>query len=525
MDIKKLLSIVDNNGAQQKAVITESVSAPTVSKTEQYFKAVNNEVLQNIKEQQAQKTIEVKRVVSRVLDKLEEGKTTKDKPAVRNFVAKNAPKAGAGAHKDKKKAEKQGDIKHKKELVPMDEERTEVRDKDGKVTSWKDEGEWKKSTEKKDARGKVTNLSDKARRETEKLSKKEKEVSEVAGAQKCWPGHRKVGTQPGTGKNAGKRVNDCEKIKEGRNREDDWDEGNTEPPNNFAIYINGKKWKVLAGRGQFADDYKERNQYRQLQNWAQEKSASTGKEWKVYVTGEPVSEQLAESYGSVEVGSPVKVYSNVLKKTVFGKVVKLHEGTAHVQYNNTKIVMRHPVKEVAAAPVASTVAKAAPSVAGKMASRLIPGVGLAVSGYDAYDRAKKGDYAGAALSGAAGLASLIPGIGTAATVGLTGAQLARDYKKKTGAFAPDDPAPAQAATPAGKYPTTDAEIKAFQTANKLTPDGKIGPKTQAALNAAGLKKPAQAATPAPAAAPGSNVAAAVRSVAPAASAIAQQALK
>jgi len=40
-------------------------------------------------------------------------------------------------------------------------------------------------------------------------------VSEgVAGPKNCWPGHRKVGTQPGTGKNAGKRVNDCEKIKE-----------------------------------------------------------------------------------------------------------------------------------------------------------------------------------------------------------------------------------------------------------------------------------------------------------------------
>jgi len=37
----------------------------------------------------------------------------------------------------------------------------------------------------------------------------------VAGPKKCWPGHRKVGTKPGTGKNAGKRVNDCEKIKEG----------------------------------------------------------------------------------------------------------------------------------------------------------------------------------------------------------------------------------------------------------------------------------------------------------------------
>jgi hypothetical protein len=50
------------------------------------------------------------------------------------------------------------------------EEKTVERDpKTGKVTSWKDEGEWKKS-EKKDPRGKVTNLSDKARKETEKLT-------------------------------------------------------------------------------------------------------------------------------------------------------------------------------------------------------------------------------------------------------------------------------------------------------------------------------------------------------------------
>jgi len=35
----------------------------------------------------------------------------------------------------------------------------------------------------------------------------------VAGPKNCWPGHKKVGTQPGTGKNKGKRVNDCEKIK------------------------------------------------------------------------------------------------------------------------------------------------------------------------------------------------------------------------------------------------------------------------------------------------------------------------
>jgi hypothetical protein len=42
----------------------------------------------------------------------------------------------------------------------------------------------------------------------------ETENEGVAGPKNCWPGHRKVGTKPGTGKNAGKRVNDCEKIKE-----------------------------------------------------------------------------------------------------------------------------------------------------------------------------------------------------------------------------------------------------------------------------------------------------------------------
>ena len=40
----------------------------------------------------------------------------------RNFVAKNAKAttSGAGAHKDKKKAEKQGEVKHKKEKIPME---------------------------------------------------------------------------------------------------------------------------------------------------------------------------------------------------------------------------------------------------------------------------------------------------------------------------------------------------------------------------------------------------------------------
>jgi hypothetical protein len=48
----------------------------------------------------------------------------KEAPKPRNFVAKNAKMGGAGQHKDKKKAEKQGDVKHKKpfaegEVVPL----------------------------------------------------------------------------------------------------------------------------------------------------------------------------------------------------------------------------------------------------------------------------------------------------------------------------------------------------------------------------------------------------------------------
>jgi hypothetical protein len=38
----------------------------------------------------------------------------------RNFVVKNQKTAGAGAHKDKKRAEKQGDVKHKNKVVDED---------------------------------------------------------------------------------------------------------------------------------------------------------------------------------------------------------------------------------------------------------------------------------------------------------------------------------------------------------------------------------------------------------------------
>lgn len=664
MEMKKLLSIVNNDGVQ-KQVINESVVQPATKKeasVDRYMKAVNNEILHTIKEEQAQKKLEVKRIVDKVLSKMNESKTQKDAPKPRNFVAKNQQTSGAGAHKDKKKAAKQGDVKHK---------------------------------------GKEMDLAEMHRRDAYQRDYD----SSVSGFGR-------------------------------RNREDDWDEGNTEPPNNFAITINGKKWKVFQGNGYYADDQKEMAQYRRLQDMCRRKTEQTGKKWEVYRTGEsPTNEntQLNEKavskaqqrfmgmvhaaqkgkkaaspevakvakgmgkkdakdfaatkhkglpekknksvteYGdtakgqkmltkvqkravdrvtskkadtdpkyakknqdtadrawermsdkdvaeglkdpkdnpcwkgykpvgtkkkngktvpncvpkeSIEVGSPVKVYSNVLKKTVFGKVVNLKENRAYVQYNNTKIVMGHPLNEVAATAAAPVAAAAGKS----FLKRALPGVGLAFSGYDAWDRFKKGDYTGAALSAGAGLTGLVPVVGTAASMGLTGAQLARDYKMKTGAFAPGEEQPAQTAAPAagsapkatapgqaatpatskdqpkpgttaqadtakdknlskGKAVATGAQAGAATPSKVSDPvglqkalmaaganlgptgaDGKIGKFTSAAMadpKYASIVKqfsqPAQAATPAPS--QGSRTAAAVRTVAPAAASVAGQMLK
>ena len=41
-----------------------------------------------------------------------------------------------------------------------------------------------------------------------------KKVKEVAGPEDCWDGYRKDGNKPGTGKNAGKRVNNCVKVED-----------------------------------------------------------------------------------------------------------------------------------------------------------------------------------------------------------------------------------------------------------------------------------------------------------------------
>ncbi len=98
-------------------------------------------------------------------------------------------------------------------------------------------------------------------------------------------------------------------------RERENDEGNTEPPNNFAVSINGKPWKVFKGRGQYADDSAERNHYKQLKVWAAKKSESTGKKWEVSVTGAPATENNA-SEGNPLTVEPLGVSIDSWEKSV-----------------------------------------------------------------------------------------------------------------------------------------------------------------------------------------------------------------
>jgi hypothetical protein len=100
---------------------------------------------------------------------------------------------------------------------------------------------------------------------------------------------------------------DYESIETERVRDpEDWDEGNTEPANNFAISINGKKWKVFKGRGQYADDQREQAHYQQLKDWCAKKSEATGKKWQVHVTGEPATESIEQNNESINTGDNMR---------------------------------------------------------------------------------------------------------------------------------------------------------------------------------------------------------------------------
>lgn len=194
----------------------------------------------------------------RIKDLLSEDKA-KVPPKPRNFVAKNAKMGGAGQHKDKKKAEKQGDVKHKKELATMEGTLSEL--STDKLAQYKKAAH--ADAKQADADG------DYARGD-----KRFKGINKATNKQ--FDNDLKKHGQQGVSE----RVRDPE----------EWDEGDTEPGNNFAVYINGKKWKVFPGpAGAYADSPEEKRELGRLQAMAQRKSQESGKKWEVYVTGEPAT--------------------------------------------------------------------------------------------------------------------------------------------------------------------------------------------------------------------------------------------
>ena len=160
------------------------------------------------------------------------------------------------------------------------------------------------------------------------------------------------------------------------------------------------------------------------------------------------------------------------------------------------------IRSIESNEVLNEAAVTAPAAAavGKGIGRFIPGVGLAVGAYDAYGRAKQGDWAGAGLSALGGAASLIPGVGTAASLGIAGAQALRD-KQRTGSYLPSGDeiasgvakdaaakptataaAPAAAPTPPGADPKVLAlQKQLIAKGAKIAADGKMGPATQTAM--------------------------------------------
>ncbi len=85
-----------------------------------------------------------------------------------------------------------------------------------------------------------------------------------------------------------------------------------------------------------------------------------------------------------------------------------------------------------AAGAAATAAKGGAKVTGKSILKALPVIGAISSGIFAADRATKGDWTGAGMEVASGVASLLPGWGTVASLGIDAALIGRDIAKDQG---------------------------------------------------------------------------------------------
>ena len=150
-----------------------------------------------------------------------------------------------------------------------------------------------------------------------------------------------------TGRDAYQRDYDASVGGMGR-RERENDEGNTEPPNNFAVSINGKQWKVFKGRGTYADDHREQAHYQQLKDWARKKSESTGKKWEVNVTGAPATESVkrtqGESMSNLREGEVQQASAIVTAKTMVDRISRWIEELSSME-NDTLLQLGDSIRD------------------------------------------------------------------------------------------------------------------------------------------------------------------------------------
>ena len=128
-----------------------------------------------------------------------------------------------------------------------------------------------------------------------------------------------------------------------------------------------------------------------------------------------------------------KLFKRSLKKK-FGKKVGTKVGTK-VSKKVTTQIGKKVVKKAVTKNVAKAASKSAAKGVGKSVLKKIPFVGLGLGAAFAIDRLRKGDWGGALMELGSGAASMIPGAGTAISVGLDAALIAKDIsdaKKEEG---------------------------------------------------------------------------------------------
>lgn len=113
------------------------------------------------------------------------------------------------------------------------------------------------------------------------------------------------------------------------------------------------------------------------------------------------------------------------EKTVSNGIEPLIDGVG-VSGKNMLTAVSRATGTTLAKDAVKTAEKEVSKTGTKILGKKVPLIGLAVGGYFAYDRFTKGDYKGASGEVASGLASCIPGVGTAVSLGIDSILFGRD---------------------------------------------------------------------------------------------------